>query len=456
MGYRYIVVEGRGGYDPQEPIESWELKGTKSNGVDESLVMSDDKMHKFNKPYPIVNTTKDIAGSEVKFWRNLVDTLLNKGVLLSESGDNKLYFVVPAHGFGNIGRILYHLCNRQDTESITVCYDYYTVRETSGYLDEVLAYFTEVYRQSDIQLHIIEGYTFERALISCGVHLRFNRADEYYKTGTGADLWELHMQALLLQPKVLNYSERITDFVPPTLMALAPNADSFEQLYAGILKHLLPEGSCFSVSTTQQSIQQSDRWEGTGDIWRVRNANGNGYLTNSWFQDLDGSWYMLGADGIMYSGLVTDQSTGKSYLLNTQHDGTFGRMLTTDGVYNVNGVNVYLTFNQQHDGTFGAITSGLNEVRSSGVRETSLAAIPTDSATGNTSQGASATSQNQTSNSNSSYEDYINSLKAKPIDQLTSDELDALIEWQSGGKGTAVRPGELDMDAAASIQLNGQ
>ena len=210
------------------------------------------------------------------------------------------------------------------------------------------------------------------------------------------------------------------------------------------------------AATTQQVIQQSDRWEGTGDTWRVRASNGSGYLTNSWFQDLDGSWYMLGADGIMYSGLVTDQSTGKSYLLNTQHDGTFGRMLTADGVYNVNGVNVYLTFNQQHDGTFGAITSGLNEVRSSGVRETSLAAIPTDSATGNTSQGASATSQNQTSNSNSSYEDYINSLKAKPIDQLTSDELDALIEWQSGGKGTAVRPGELDMDAAASIQLNGQ
>ena len=210
------------------------------------------------------------------------------------------------------------------------------------------------------------------------------------------------------------------------------------------------------AATTQQAVQQSDRWEGSGDTWRVKASNGSGYLTNSWFQDLDGSWYMLGSDGIMYSGLVTDQSTGKSYLLNTQHDGTFGRMLTTDGVYNVNGVNVYLTFNQNHDGTFGAITSGLNEVRSSGVRETSLAAIPTDSATGNTSQDASATSQNQTSNSNSSYEDYINSLKAKPIDQLTSDELDALIEWQTGGKGTAGRPGELDMDAAASIQLNGQ
>ena len=182
------------------------------------------------------------------------------------------------------------------------------------------------------------------------------------------------------------------------------------------------------VSTTQQSIQQSDRWEGTGDTWRVRNANGNGYLTNSWFQDLDGSWYMLGADGIMYSGLVTDQSTGKSYLLNTQHDGTFGRMLTTDGVYNVNGTNVYLTFNQNHDGTFGAITSGLNEVRSSGVRETSLSAIPTDSATGNASQGASATSQNQTTDASKP------SWYGKTPEQMTREERAAYIEYTTGNE----------------------
>lgn len=30
------------------------------------------------------------------------------------------------------------------------------------------------------------------------------------------------------------------------------------------------------------------------------------------------------------------------------------------------------------------------------------------------------------------------------------------VTWQSGGAVTAGRPGELDMDAAASIQLNGQ
>ena len=182
------------------------------------------------------------------------------------------------------------------------------------------------------------------------------------------------------------------------------------------------------VSTTQQSIQQSDRWEGSGDTWRVKASNGSGYLTNSWFQDLDGSWYMLGSDGIMYSGLVTDQSTGKSYLLNTQHDGTFGKMLTTDGAYNVNGVNVYLTFNQQHDGTYGAITSGLSEARNTGVRETSLAAIPTDSATGNTSQDASATSQNQSTDASKP------SWYGKTIDQMTREELAEYTEYITGGR----------------------
>lgn len=188
------------------------------------------------------------------------------------------------------------------------------------------------------------------------------------------------------------------------------------------------------AATTQQAVQQSDRWEGSGDTWRVKASNGSGYLTNSWFQDLDGSWYMLGADGIMYSGLVTDQSTGKSYLLNTQHDGTFGRMLTTDGVYNVNGTNVYLTFNQSHDGTFGAITSGLNEVRSSGVRETSLASIPTDSASG-TQSGTSQQTGGQTSGqSQSSQNSSQPSWYGKTPEQMTQKELAEYTEYLTGNR----------------------
>lgn len=141
-------------------------------------------------------------------------------------------------------------------------------------------------------------------------------------------------------------------------------------------------------------VVQSDRWEGAGDTWKVRTQDNTGYLTNSWFQDNDSSWYMLGADGTMYAGLVTDLSTGKSYLLNTQHDGTFGKMLTQNGVYTVNGSQVYLTFNQSHDGSYGAIQSGLSAVKDTGISETQLPSIPSDSASSTTS---STTQPNNTS-----------------------------------------------------------
>lgn len=139
-------------------------------------------------------------------------------------------------------------------------------------------------------------------------------------------------------------------------------------------------GSSYTTMAMQNntvSRPQTDRWEGTGDTWKLKDNNG-GYVVSSWFQDLDGSWYLLGSDGIMFSGLITDQSTGKTYLLNTNHDGTFGRMLTIDGSYNINGKDVYIAFNQSHDGTYGAITSGLNEARGTGIKDEKLDKIPTD------------------------------------------------------------------------------
>lgn len=127
---------------------------------------------------------------------------------------------------------------------------------------------------------------------------------------------------------------------------------------------------------------QSSRWEGSDNTWRVSDNNGS-YLKNCWFQDdITGQWYLLGAgddNTIMFSGLVTDQSTGKTYLLNTEHDGAYGRMLTASGTYTVNGKKIYIEFNQNHDGAFGAITSGLDAVRSTGVEEKQLPSIPSDS-----------------------------------------------------------------------------
>lgn len=148
-------------------------------------------------------------------------------------------------------------------------------------------------------------------------------------------------------------------------------------------------------NTQAAAVAQSDRWDGAGDTWRIKTEDGTGYLTNSWFQDTDSSWYMLGQDGTMLSGLVTDRSTGKTYLLNPNHDGTFGRMLTQDGPHTINGTPIYLTFNQSHDGSYGAITSGLSELRSIGLSESQLASIPTDSATSPQQFSGSTTQQTQ-------------------------------------------------------------
>lgn len=150
----------------------------------------------------------------------------------------------------------------------------------------------------------------------------------------------------------------------------------------------------------EQTLTQSARWIGTGDRWQVSDGAG-GYLKNCWFQDdITNHWYLLGAEdgSVMYSGLITDQSTGKTYLLNTNHDGTYGRMLTVDGTYNLNGKSVYLTFNQNHDGTYGAITSGLSDAQSSGISSKQLNSIPTDKTETNSETGSGSNTQTGGSN----------------------------------------------------------
>ena len=168
---------------------------------------------------------------------------------------------------------------------------------------------------------------------------------------------------------------------------------------------------------------QSARWVGSGDRWQVSD-NAGGYLKNTWFQDdVTGHWYLLGAEdgSVMYAGLVTDQSTGKTYLMNTNHDGTYGRMISTNGVYNINGKSISLTFNQNHDGTFGAITSGLSEVRNTGVTEKSLSSIPTADNT------TTHTSTNIDSDGNKTGSDY---------DGMTVDRNNAYqTEWDLDGDG---------------------
>lgn len=184
-----------------------------------------------------------------------------------------------------------------------------------------------------------------------------------------------------------------------------------------------------SMTTYAAELTQSARWQGTGDRWQVSDNQG-GFIKNCWFQDdVTGHWYLLGAEdgSVMYAGLVTDNSTGKTYLLNTNHDGTYGRMLTVDGTYNLNGRNVYLTFNQSHDGTFGAITSGLSEARSAGVTESKRDSIPTDSA-GSSNTTSSDSQQNKYTDS-----ELLDFLKPGLPEGARDHSNDDNASWSAGG-----------------------
>lgn len=141
-----------------------------------------------------------------------------------------------------------------------------------------------------------------------------------------------------------------------------------------------------TITAYAAELNQSPRWHADSNgVWYLKNEAGTGNVVNSWFQDLDGSWYLLAPnDGHMYAGLIHDTLTDKWYYCQTEHDGYYGRMAHTDGVYTVNNQQVHLTFNQNHDGTFGAITSGLSSLQSTGVASQDVAGLPTESTGANT------------------------------------------------------------------------
>lgn len=134
-----------------------------------------------------------------------------------------------------------------------------------------------------------------------------------------------------------------------------------------------------SMTAYAAEVQNGYTWYQSGDTWHIRDNLGND-LVNSWYQDIDGSWYLLDGTGNMMTGLIHDSITNKYYLTNGNHDGTFGRMIVQDGVYD----GVSLRFNQQHDGTYGCIIDGLSNYLNLGKGTTEVSGIPNASAGGTT------------------------------------------------------------------------
>lgn len=76
-----------------------------------------------------------------------------------------------------------------------------------------------------------------------------------------------------------------------------------------------------SMSIISMAVQ-TDRWIEQNGTWFLKNEQNTGNVTNSWFQDLDSSWYLLApGDGHMYAGLIHDTLTERWYFCQTEHDG---------------------------------------------------------------------------------------------------------------------------------------
>lgn len=179
-----------------------------------------------------------------------------------------------------------------------------------------------------------------------------------------------------------------------------------------------PLGQYLNTITAQAAeLNQSPRWHADSNgVWYLKNEAGTGNVVNSWFQDLDGSWYLLApGDGHMYAGLIHDTLTDKWYYCQTEHDGYYGRMAHTDGVYTVNNQQVHLTFNQNHDGTFGAITSGLSSLQSTGVASQDVAGLPTESTGANTGGSGQSIAPSQEQSSNGGLTDLSSGAERIPL-----------------------------------------
>ncbi|MCC8059733.1 MAG: hypothetical protein LIO81_02660 [Clostridiales bacterium] len=154
---------------------------------------------------------------------------------------------------------------------------------------------------------------------------------------------------------------------------------------------------------SSQQVATLGQWETQADATVKFKTYTGEYLTNAWLQDPSDSnvWYYIDEAGNRYTGLITDNSTGKTYLLGE----TDGKMITADGTYTIQGSQKSLSFNQIHDGTFGALSEGsLTELRRSNISEKTVDHVGGSSDnSGNTTQ----TTGTSSSTSSSSRDDII-------------------------------------------------
>lgn len=100
----------------------------------------------------------------------------------------------------------------------------------------------------------------------------------------------------------------------------------------------------------------SEYWFQEGNNWKIRDGAGN-LIKDSWVcddknnQNRDSNWYLMNANGVMYEGVINDN--GHYYLLDPNHNGTYGMMISGNSNFTFNGVTLQLE--TAHNGYFGEI-----------------------------------------------------------------------------------------------------
>ena len=128
-----------------------------------------------------------------------------------------------------------------------------------------------------------------------------------------------------------------------------------------------------SMCMTCHAADFSSYWyqDGATGSWKI--TNGSQTIQNSWVCDdlatgsRDIGWYLISPTGQMTPGGIIQDETGTYYMLNMNHDGTYGMLCTAP--VTVNGIQ--FVFNTSHDGKYGSIQN-VEAVAQSGLPVTSV------------------------------------------------------------------------------------
>lgn len=174
------------------------------------------------------------------------------------------------------------------------------------------------------------------------------KISSYNKKYTGSNSEKKDMQVTGFWVRALQYSSAKNPNIVPsawTGVGAEPEDELGEyECWGDYFEERAASGtgstSAGTVQPTQpvQPAQPSQGWVGSGDDWQWKNADGT-YGTG-WIWDGSNYYYCdAAAGGKMKAGWLFD-TDGNWYYLNTQHDGTYGRMLT--GWQDINGKRYYL------------------------------------------------------------------------------------------------------------------